>query len=149
MRWRIDKDRRTDRGASAVEFALVMVPLLLVIAGIVNFGLVFAQQLALDNSVRAGARAGVVDRGTAAPTPITVATDQWNSTAMARSQTDPISVIYDGGVGSTCKGSAFGGRMIVKGTVKSKFLIPWPLPSSMIPSSVTLTSKAEFQCEYQ
>ena len=39
--------------------------------------------------------------------------------------------------------------MIVKGTVKSRFMIPWPLPSSVVPSSVTLTSKAEFQCEYQ
>jgi Flp pilus assembly protein TadG len=149
MRWRIDKDTRTDRGASAVEFALVVIPLLMIIAGIVNFGFAFAQQLALDNSVRAGARAGVVDRGTAAPTPLTVATDQWNSTAIARSLTDPITVVHDGGVGSTCKGSAFGGRMVVKGTVTSRFLVPWPLPSSVVPSSVTLTSKAEFQCEYQ
>ena len=149
MRWRSRLDERTERGASAVEFALVVIPLLMIIAGIVNFGFVFAQQLALDNSVRAGARAGVVDRGSAAPTPVTVATDQWNSTAMARSLTDPISVVYDGGVGSTCKGSAYGGRMIVKGTVKSRFMIPWPLPSSLVPGSVTLTSKAEFQCEYQ
>ena len=149
MRWRPRLNDRTERGASAVEFALVVVPLLMIVAGIVNFGFVFAQQLALDNSVRAGARSGVVDRGSAAPTPLTVTTDQWNSTAMARSTTDPISVVYDGGVGSTCKGSAFGGRMIVKGTVKSRFMIPWPLPSSVVPSSVTLTSKAEFQCEYQ
>ena len=149
MRWRSRLNDRTERGASAVEFALVVIPLLMIIAGIVNFGFVVAQQLALDNSVRAGARAGVVDRGTSAPTPVTVATDQWNSTAIARGQTDPVSVVYDGGVGSTCKGSAFGGRMIVKGTVKSRFIVPWPLPSSVVPSSVTLTSKAEFQCEYQ
>lgn len=149
MRWRPRLNDRTERGASAVEFALVVIPLLMIIAGIVNFGLVFAQQLALDNSVRAGARAGVVDRGTSAPTPITVATDQWNSTAIARGQTDPVSVVYDGGVGSTCKGSAFGKNMVVKGTVNTRFLLPWPLPSSVVPSSVTLTSKAEFQCEYQ
>ena len=41
----------------------MVIPLLMVIAGIVNFGVVFAQQLALDNAVRAGARAGVVDTG--------------------------------------------------------------------------------------
>ena len=63
MRWRPRTNDRTERGASAVEFALVVIPLLMVIAGIVNFGLVFAQQLALDNAVRAGARAGVVDTG--------------------------------------------------------------------------------------
>ncbi len=69
---------RTERGASAVEFALVVIPLLMIVAGIVNFGFVFAQQLALDNAVRAGARAGVVDRGTRhrlpAPSPPTSGT---------------------------------------------------------------------------
>ena len=113
MRWRTRRNGRTERGAAAVEFAFIVLPLMLIICGIVNFGFAFAQQLALDNSVRAGARAGVVDRGTAAPTPLTVATDQWNSTAIARSLTDPITVVHDGGVGSTCKGSAFGGRMVV------------------------------------
>ncbi len=63
MRRRISRNTRGERGASAVEFALVVIPLLMVIAGIVNFGVVFAQQLSLDNAVRAGARAGVVDTG--------------------------------------------------------------------------------------
>ena len=72
--------RRDERGVVAVEFALVVIPLLMIIAGIVNFGLVFAQQLALDNAVRAGARAGVVDAGR---TPSAVAATEWNSTAIA------------------------------------------------------------------
>ena len=33
------------------------------------------------------------------------------------------------------------------GPVSSKFLIPWPLPG--VPQTVTLTSQAEFQCEYE
>jgi hypothetical protein len=118
----------------------------MIIAGIVNFGLVFAQQLALDNSVRAGARAGVVDTGN---DPAAVATSQWNSTVIAKSQTSGFGVSYPSGVGSTCKGSTFGQSMVVRGTVTSTFLIPWPLPGSMVPKQVTLTSQAEFQCEYQ
>ena len=146
MRWRSRLHDRTERGASAVEFALVVIPLLMIIAGIVNFGFVFAQQLALDNSVRAGARAGVVNTGN---DPVTVTTNQWNSTVLAKSQTSGFTVTYPGGVGSTCKGSTFGQSMVVKGTVTSSFMIPWPLPGSIVPKSVTLTSQAEFQCEYQ
>lgn len=146
MRSRIRKDARTERGASAVEFALVVIPLLMVVAGIVNFGFVFAQQLALDNSVRAGARAGVVDTGN---DPATVTTDQWDSTVLAKSQTGALAVTYPSGVGSSCAGSTFGDNMVVRGTVTATFLVPWPLPKSVIPKSVTLTSQAEFQCEYQ
>lgn len=140
--------RRGDRGASAVEFALVLVPLLMVIGGIVNFGVVFAQQLALDNSVRAGARAGVVDRGATASSPTTVTQNQFNSTALARSLAGTVTVTNPSGVGSTCKGSAFGANFVVKGTVTTKFLIPWPMPKAVLPKQVTLSSQAEFQCEY-
>lgn len=137
---------RDDRGASAVEFALVLVPLLMVIAGIVNFGVVFAQQLALDNSVRAGARAGVVDTG---KSPTTETQNQFDSTALARSLAGTVGVTHPGGVGSTCENSTFGQNLVVRGTVRTNFLIPWPLPGSLVPRTVTLSSQAEFQCEYE
>lgn len=146
MRPRWLKHTEDERGASAVEFALVVVPLLMVIAGIVNFGVVFAQQLALDNSVRAGARAGVVDTG---KSPVTETQNQFNSTALARSLAGTVTVTNPSGVGASCKGSTFGANLVVKGTVSTNFLIPWPLPSALIPKTVTLSSQAEFQCEYQ
>lgn len=144
MHRRIHTHGRTERGASAVEFALVVIPLLMVVAGIVNFGFVFAQQLSLDNAVRAGARAGVVDTGN---DPVAITTNQFNSTVIGKSQTSAFSVTYPGL--ATCKGSTFGQSMAVRGTVTTKFLIPWPLPGSVVPKQVTLSSQAEFQCEYQ
>ena len=147
MRWRSGKNTRDERGASAVEFALVVVPPLMVIAGITNFGLVFAQQLSLDNAVRAGARAGVVDRGAAATSPTAIVQNQYNSTAIARSLTSAVTVTNPGGVGTTCKNSAFGASFVVRGTVRANFLIPWPLPG--VSQSVNLASQAEFQCEYK
>lgn len=144
MSWRPSKN---ERGAAAVEFALVVIPLLLVIFGIINFGFVFAQQLALDNAVRAGARAGVVDRGPTAPTLTAVTTNEWSSTAIGLSQTGTLGVTFPGPAGSTCKASTFGQNLAVRGSVTSKFLIPWPLPG--VPQTVTLSSQAEFQCEYQ
>ena len=147
MRWPTGKNARDERGASAVEFALVVIPLLMVIAGIVNFGFVFAQQLSLDNAVRAGARAGVVDRGAAAVTPASIVQTQYNSTAMGRSLTTAVTVTNPGGVGATCKGSAFGASFVVRGTVTSTYLFPWPLPG--ISKTINLKSQAEFQCEYK
>ena len=51
---------RTERGASAVEFAIVLPVLFLVIAGIVDFGRFFFAQIQLTNAAREGARAAVV-----------------------------------------------------------------------------------------
>jgi Flp pilus assembly protein TadG len=49
-----------DRGASAVEFALLVPVLLLFVFGIIQFGMTFGQILALNNPSRQGARVGVV-----------------------------------------------------------------------------------------
>jgi Flp pilus assembly protein TadG len=45
-----------DRGAAAVEFALVTVPLFLILFGIIQFGFVFYSQIKISQSAREGAR---------------------------------------------------------------------------------------------
>lgn len=50
-----------DEGAVAVEFALVSPILLLLLFGIITFGIVFAEQLSLSNAARQGARVAVVN----------------------------------------------------------------------------------------
>lgn len=49
-----------EHGAAAVEFALIVIPLLLVVFAIVNFGLIFSAQLVLNNAARDASRYGVV-----------------------------------------------------------------------------------------
>jgi Flp pilus assembly protein TadG len=66
MRLRLRTNGRTEDGASAVEFALVVPILLLLLIGILNFGFVFAQQLSLNNAARQAARYAVVDGRTCA-----------------------------------------------------------------------------------
>lgn len=53
-----DHTRRDDRGAAAVEFALVLPILLLLVLGIVQFGLTFTQWLEMESAAREGARWG-------------------------------------------------------------------------------------------
>ncbi len=48
------------RGQAMVEFAAVLLPVLLLIAGIVQFGLLFGANVTLTNAAREGARAGTI-----------------------------------------------------------------------------------------
>jgi Flp pilus assembly protein TadG len=48
------------RGQSLVEFALVLVPLLLLILGVIQFGLIFNSYVTMTNAAREGARTGTI-----------------------------------------------------------------------------------------
>lgn len=56
---------RTDRGAAAVEFALILPVLFLVIAGIVDLGRAMYTQSIVTNAAREGARAAIASSATA------------------------------------------------------------------------------------
>jgi TadE-like protein len=50
----------TDRGAAAVEFALVVPVLLMILFGIMDYGLLFSNSLSVKQGVREAARQGIV-----------------------------------------------------------------------------------------
>ncbi len=52
----IFRDRRGERGAAAVEFALVLPVLLLLVLGMIEFSRVYNVQISLSNAAREGAR---------------------------------------------------------------------------------------------
>jgi Flp pilus assembly protein TadG len=66
---------RRDGGAAAVEFALVAPLLFVVLFGIIDYGIYFADSIALRQGVREAARAGVVARFDASCTTPTVASN--------------------------------------------------------------------------
>jgi Flp pilus assembly protein TadG len=52
----------SQKGAAMVEFALIVIPLLLITFGIIEFGMLLYNQQVLTNASREGARAGIVAR---------------------------------------------------------------------------------------
>jgi hypothetical protein len=50
----------TPRGQAVVEFAVVLVPVLLILVGIIQFGFLFGANVTLTNAAREGARAGTI-----------------------------------------------------------------------------------------
>ncbi|WP_323097570.1 TadE/TadG family type IV pilus assembly protein [Intrasporangium sp. YIM S08009] len=56
-----DSTRQPEQGATAVEFAMLAPVLFLLLFGIIVFGFLFAQNLALSNAARQAARYAVVD----------------------------------------------------------------------------------------
>jgi Flp pilus assembly protein TadG len=67
---------RNQHGQTMTEFALVMPILLLLLLGIIQFGIVFNNYLTLTDAVRAGARKGAVSRRTTNPTQLTTSAVQ-------------------------------------------------------------------------
>ena len=63
------RGRRRDTGAAAVEMALVLPLLLLVICGIIDFGRMFNAQITLTQAAREGARAAAYGQTSAEITP--------------------------------------------------------------------------------
>ena len=56
--------KKSERGASAVEFALILPFLLLIVFGIIEFGIILYDQAMLTNASREGARAAIVFNST-------------------------------------------------------------------------------------
>lgn len=60
--------RPRERGQAMVEFATVLLPLLFVVVGIVQFGLLFGANVSLTNAAREAARAATIYRYVGTPT---------------------------------------------------------------------------------
>jgi len=61
-----DAPREKDRGQAMVEFAAVLLPLLVIIVAIVQFGLILGANVSLTNAAREGAREATIFRYNAA-----------------------------------------------------------------------------------
>lgn len=138
---------REERGAVAVEFALVVPILLVLFFGIVNVGIVLAQQLSLSNSARQAARFAVVDvEGRICGEIENEARSAAETIGMEA--TDPSYVL--GGATGTCErpcaDSVATTDITVTLTYYSEFVVPMPIPG--VPSGMNIEGEGIFRCEY-
>lgn len=155
---RVTARRRADeRGASAVEFALLAPIFIMIVFGIISFGLVFAQQLGLSNGARQGARTGVVKdvtckqiykdaqdaagtvgMGSASVTvTITVGAD-------ASSASNPCGGTPSTSTAQPCDGSDPGNSVFVKTSFDSQLIIPPIIFKNHYPIDAT----GAYECEF-
>lgn len=155
---------RGDEGASAVEMALVLPILVLLVFGIISFGTLFAQQLALNNGVRQGARLVVVAGSPTTQTCSQAVQAVRDSTGPAIAMdTDDVNVVVTR-TGSTPCGTAANPTsntvvcrdsidsdnsqesVVVTATYPADLLVPMPIPG--FPSQFDLEAKAVYKCEF-
>lgn len=116
-----------DTGAAAVEFALVLPILALVICGIIDFGRAYNAQLTLTHAAREGARVWAL-----------------GGTYDQAKQRVADSAVGLTGINVTTTTCTFGQKTTLKATVPFSYLTP--LVASLAPSSTTLTSEGVMRC---
>lgn len=159
-----------DTGAAAVEFALVASLLFVILFGIINFGIVFSQQLTLNNAAREGARKAVITDPsspnrtcdgirrsvqnqiaglgiTATNVSVKVTQDGWSN---ANACGTAFVTAFTGGAATRvpCTGSfstATGSRSLI---VEARYTATLPAALPPIPRTITLGSKAVYRCEF-
>jgi Flp pilus assembly protein TadG len=166
---------RNQRGAAAVEFALVLPILLLVVFGIINFGIVLAQKSSLANAVRAGARYGtvnsyttthtcrsVIDKVRGSASTIGIGTSTSTQIAVTVTRLKPDGTAYTPSGCSVAAGVASSGASLTppceNGTadklapdtlsIETTFDSKLLIPTPGLGNSFTLTTSGSFQCEY-
>jgi Flp pilus assembly protein TadG len=138
---------REERGAAAVEFALVVPILLVLLFGIVNVGIVLAQQLSLSNSARQAARFAVVD--VEGRTCDQIQDEARNAAETIGMQPDDPTYALTGATGTCerpCADSTGTTDLTVTLTYHSEFVVPMPIPG--FPSGVDIDGEGVFRCEY-
>ncbi|CAM3828703.1 TadE/TadG family type IV pilus assembly protein [Nocardioides zeicaulis] len=134
-----------ERGAAAVELALVVPLFLLILIGIINVGVMVAQQIALGNAARQAARYAVVDGPTCTDVEAQ-ARDALSAPNMDSSA--PTFSLSGGPCPKPCQGSA--GRTDPNVTVTLRYTSTWvvPFPVPGLGTGRTLEGKGRFRCEF-
>jgi Flp pilus assembly protein TadG len=155
------KSPRDERGATAVEFALLAPLFIMLLFGVISFGLVFAQQLGLSNGARQGARTGVVKgitckqlyqdaqdaSGTIGMSGSSVSVTITRGASAASATNTPCGTGTAAGSSTVqpCAGSTAGDSLFVKTSYTTQLIIP-PI---IFKSSYPIDASGAYECEYQ
>jgi Flp pilus assembly protein TadG len=130
---------RRDRGAAAVEMALVLPILLLLVFGIIDFGRMLHTQIQLSEAAREGARAATIQNTSAAAT----------ARVAAVLGTTPVTVTVDGAP-TPCRNAAPGSDARVKVDHTFTFVTPFAVLAGVFggsgSSTVSMTATGVMPC---
>jgi Flp pilus assembly protein TadG len=144
MRRRTSRDTPRDRGAVAIEFALLLPVLLLLLFGIIDFGRALNASITLTQAAREGARFAAVADAIGLPNTSAAVKDRTVAAATGLNLTSA------NVTPTTCTANETGDAT-VKVTYVFKFITPVAAISSMLGStfgsSMTLTATGVMPCE--
>jgi len=132
-------DTQRDRGAAAVEMALLLPLLLLIVFGIVDFGRMLNAQITITEAAREGARAAAIENSNAAA-----------ETRVAKVMAGATVVVLPDN--TPCDGVALSADATVKVSAEFKFVTPVGAIAGMFASpagfggDVTLTGTGVMPC---
>ena len=141
MKWRQAANDWRERGSVAVEFALLLPILLLLVFGIIDFGRAISYQITLTQAAREGARVASLGYSTSAVT------------TRAQSAAYPLSPVPTVTVTSACPtGAGTGVDAVVKLTYTFTFITPVGAFAAMFGtasfgSTLSLSATGEVPCE--
>lgn len=143
---------RDERGAIAVEFALIMPVLLMLVFGILEFGFMINRDMVVGNASRDGARTASLN-GTYAEIQSTIASELSASGIPSAAPQTTISIDCRKPAGAPCNATSGnytaqavpGSTAIIKVTYQHTLITPFI--SSILGSAVTLEQKTEMRVE--
>src|SRR3954468_23349540 len=126
--------KKKDHGAVAVEFALVLVPLLLILFGLIDFGRAFYAQISLDHIAREGVRVAALGSD---PT----SEGDWVAKLL-----QPAGLGAGNVTTNVCATGDVNGYASIVVTQQFSFLTPLPGLVPGLPSTITLKGTGEAKC---
>ena len=141
MRWHRRARHDRQRGAAAVEFALVVVPFITLVFGAIDFGWAIDQDVLVNNAAREGAREGSLN-----PDPADVeAVVRSSLSSVAGGATVSVSCRRPAGDPCSLTGAVPGDTVVVTVSVDHDWITP--LGDVFSPGGITLTKTAEMRIE--
>jgi Flp pilus assembly protein TadG len=143
---------RGQDGAAAVEFALIVIPFVMLVFGIISFGILFAQQLALGNAARDAARSAVVETRTCGQVKAVARNAAQTINMSSADVVVSVARVPAAGVAVTtcgtdslkpCAGSAANDSIEVTVSYRSEIMIPFVVTKEM-----DIAGEGSFRCEF-
>ena len=139
--------RRSETGAAALEFALVVPILVVVVLGIANLGFVLTQQISMSNMARQAARTAVVSGTSATCSAVKTDARTGAETIGMPATSIPTPVVAPcPASGPVCAGSTPGTNVTVTVSRSAVWVIPFA-PLFTTSTAPTLESKGVMRCE--